>query len=375
MKRDDNMKKKILFFIATLDGGGAERLLLDLVNHMDTKKFDITVQTFYDIGIYRNQLNSYIRYKTIVSLENSFLRKIKGGFLWICLPSEYIYRKYIKADYDYEVAFLEGISTRFIACSRSKSIAWVHSGLYSNFWTKHMFRTFKAQMQSYQNFDKIVCVSSSTKNEFIQRFGNYDSLCVKYNFVDKDMILAKAKEEVSNIPDKKRFRMITVGRLDPQKGYDRLLSALGSLVKKGVECELWIFGKGKYQKKYENYILDNNLSDYVKLWGFHENPYKYMKYCDLFVCSSRSEGYSLVVAEAMVVGMPILSTHCAGPDELLGQGKYGMLVENSEKGLYEGIKAFYYSQKKLQFYAQISKKRIEFFDISTRINEIEKLFE
>lgn len=312
------MKKRILFFIATLDGGGAERLLLDLVNHMDADKFDVTVQTFYDIGIYRNQLSSNIQYKTIVSLKNNSLRKLKGGILWTCIPPEYVYNKYIKDEYDYQVAFLEGIATKFIACSDINSylIAWVHSGLYSNFWTKNAYRTFKAQQKAYQNFKEIVCVSKNAKEEFVQRFGNYNSLCVKYNFIDRETILSKANEKTDDMPKKYRFRIVTIGRLVPQKGFGRLLAVMKNLIKDGVDCELWIFGKGKCQKKLQKYILNNSLSDYVKLWGFYENPYKYMKQCDLFVCSSISEGYSLVIAEAMVLGLPVLSTYCSGPDEL-----------------------------------------------------------
>ncbi len=370
------MKKRILFFIATLDGGGAERLLLDLVNHMDADKFDVTVQTFYDIGIYRNQLSSNIQYKTIVSLKNNSLRKLKGGILWTCIPPEYVYNKYIKDEYDYQVAFLEGIATKFIACSDINSylIAWVHSGLYSNFWTKNAYRTFKAQQKAYQNFKEIVCVSKNAKEEFVQRFGNYNSLCVKYNFINRETILSKANEKTDDMPKKYRFRIVTIGRLVPQKGFGRLLAVMKNLIKDGVDCELWIFGKGKCQKKLQKYILNNSLSDYVKLWGFYENPYKYMKQCDLFVCSSISEGYSLVIAEAMVLGLPVLSTYCSGPDELLDYGRYGLLVENSEKGLYEGIKTLYNSPEKLKFYARSSQERVEFFDMNMRIKEIEALF-
>ena len=371
------MKKKILFFITTLNGGGAERLLVDLVNHMDAEKFDITVQTFYDVGIYRNQLNQDIRYKTIVSLENNILRRLQGRFFWEFVSPKYIYKKYIEDSYDYVVAFLEGIATKLISPAGRDfhSIAWVHSGLFHNFWTKHMYRSLKEQKKAYQSYEKIICVSNSTKKEFIQRFGNYAALDIKYNFVDKTAVQAKAEKNVEGVLYKKSFRMITLGRLTYQKGYDRLLSVIRDLIHEGLECELWIFGKGECQKKYERYILQNGLSSYVKLWGFQKNPYKYMKYCDLFVCSSRCEGYNLAIAEAMALGMPILSTYCTGPDELLDYGRYGMLVENNEKGLYSGIKAFYNSTKLLHRYSHRSKERMEFFDMHYRIKEIEKLFE
>lgn len=85
------------------------------------------------------------------------------------------------------------------------------------------------------------------------------------------------------------------------------------LVTEGFDFELWILGDGEQRTNLNRYIKDNRLGCYVKLWGFKSNPYKYLKVCDYFISSSRSEGFSLVIAEAMILGLPVLSTYCSGP--------------------------------------------------------------
>ena len=86
--------------------------------------------------------------------------------------------------------------------------------------------------------------------------------------------------------------------------------------------------------------------------GFKKNPYKYLKKADCFVCSSRSEGFSLVIAEAMMLGIPVISTYCSGPNELLEEGKYGLLVDNNEEDLYRGIKSIIEDEKLRMYYKQ-----------------------
>ena len=131
--------KKILFLIFDLGGGGAERLLTDLVNYLDETKYEITVQTFYDQGIYRKELKKSVRYKTIVSGKQELLKRMRGRFVWMVLPPVITYLWYVKEDYDYEIAFLEGIPVKILSAStntKAKKLTWVHTDLYTNYWTK-----------------------------------------------------------------------------------------------------------------------------------------------------------------------------------------------------------------------------------------------
>lgn len=110
------------------------------------------------------------------------------------------------------------------------------------------------------------------------------------------------------------------------------------LIDEGFEYELWILGDGIKRESYEEFIRLNNIKEYTKLLGFKKNPYKYIKQCDSYICSSRMEGYSLVVAESIILEKPIVSTMCSGPIELIENGEYGILVENSIDGIYSGMK-------------------------------------
>ena len=129
-----------------------------------------------------------------------------------------------------------------------------------------------------------------------------------------------------------------MGGLVQQKGYDRLLRIYNNIVKKEKNIHLYILGEGNQRKELEKYIRNNNLGDKVTLLGYKENPYKYVKKADLFVCSSYYEGYSTAVTEALIVGTPVITTLCSGMQELLDNGTYGMIVENNEESLYNGLK-------------------------------------
>ena len=143
--------------------------------------------------------------------------------------------------------------------------------------------------------------------------------------------------------------------------------------KDNIKYELWILGEGWDRPKLEELINKYSLSN-VKLLGFKENPYKYIKQGDLFVCSSKNEGFSLVIAEAMILGLPAISTNCSGPNELLNFGEYGYIVENNDKALYKGLKEIINDDKKLQYYKKKSSERVDFFNYKNRISDIERLF-
>ena len=109
--------------------------------------------------------------------------------------------------------------------------------------------------------------------------------------------------------------------------------------------------------------------------GSQNNPYPYIKNADLLVCASYFEGYNLTVAEALILGVPVLSTDCTGPNEILDRGRYGMIVENSKEGLYRGLKELMDNPEKLDYYKRKAKERLGFFDEEKTIKQITDLFE
>jgi glycosyltransferase involved in cell wall biosynthesis len=157
------------------------------------------------------------------------------------------------------------------------------------------------------------------------------------------------------------------------KGFDRLIKVVKRLNDENLDFDLWIVGEGADREKLERYIKENNLKN-VTLLGLQSNPYKYISKADLLVCSSRYEGFNLTVAEGLILERPVLSTNCTGPTEILDDGKYGMIVENSEDGLFEGLKKLIQDKNLLEDYKEKAKLRKDFFDEDKILKEIENLF-
>lgn len=210
---------------------------------------------------------------------------------------------------------------------------------------------------------------------FKKRFGFDNSLILKYNPVNEKIILEKSKESINEIKLNDSFKIVTVGRLVYEKGYDRLLKIHKSLIDNGFKHELWVVGDGNQRSQLEEYINKNNLKESVKLLGFNANPYKFMKNADLFVCSSRVEGLSTVVMEALICGTPVISTNCAGAMDLLGDSLYGVISENNEDALYETIKDMVLNKSKLNFFRAKSIQRGMDFTLERAISEIDNIFE
>ena len=371
------MKKKILFLIESFAGGGVEKVFIDLINNMDISKYDITVMSIWDYGVRKKDLRKDVKYKSIFPnikgisrVFHNFVEKSDGKLL---------YKLGIREKYDIEIAFIEGRATKIIGAStnpNSRKIAWVHIDLSQGHWTSRVFKeNTELEKSYYKKFNDLVFVSNSAKEGFIKIFGdNFPKMHVKYNPIIAPDVIRKSKEEISDIvkPTDKKL-LVTSGRLVSQKGFDNLLEACNKLNKDGVKYELWILGEGWGRSSLEELIEKYNLYN-IKLLGYKDNPHKYIKEGNLFVCSSRNEGFSLVIAEAMILGLPVISTNCSGPNELLNFGEYGFMVENTEDALYKGLKEILMGEEKLRYYIEKSKERINFFNYKDRISDIERLF-
>jgi len=370
------MKKKILFLIESFAGGGVEKVFIDLINNMDISKYDITVMSIWDYGVRKKDLRKDVKYKSIFpnikgisKIFHNFVEKSDGKLL---------YKFGIREKYDIEIAFIEGRATKIIGAStnpNSKKIAWVHIDLEQGHWTSKVFRkSIELEKSYYKKFNDIVFVSNSAKEGFIKLFGeDFDNLQVKYNPIIADDVINKSKEVVDDIEKPKDKKLlVTSGRLVSQKGYESLLEVCNRLNKDKFNYELWILGEGWARPKLEE-LVDKYKLNNVKLLGFKENPYKYINQGDLFVCSSKNEGFSLVIAEAMILGLPVISTNCSGPNELLNFGEYGFMVENTEDALYEGLREILKDENKLKYYIEKSKERVNFFNHKNRISDIERL--
>lgn len=325
---------KILFFIENLSGGGAEKVLCNLVNEMDQSKFNITVQTLWKVDADKYLLPG-IRYRYCYPSRSA----MRVNLSRLEAATGLTYPLHIKDDYDVEVAYLECGATKIIAGStntKAKKIAWVHCDLSKKISDLNAFCAKAGKW--YQKFDQIACVSRNVQESFTRLFDYSEKTQVLYNTIDDAAIRKKAQARIDGLPPKKRITAVSVGRLTSQKAYDRLLRVHKALTDAGCAYDLWILGEGEKRAELETYISRNQMSDSVQLLGFHDNPYPFMQEADFLVCSSLYEGFSTFVSEGVILGKPIVTTDCTGMRELLGDSQYGLITENTEHALFQGMR-------------------------------------
>lgn len=362
---------RILFFIDALSGGGAEKVLQTLVNNMNQQKFEITVQTIEEVDP-NGLLVPGIRYRAINRCKTNWGRKLFSYWLRLCAEFRWLYPLYIKDDYDIEVAYLECGPTKIMAGSTNQKalkLAWVHCDLEKKEGISAQAEKLK---KYYQAYDKVICVSENVKDSFIRLFGAEPEAVVLHNVNDEADILTKA--EAFGVPRAKGTNLVAVGRLTNQKGFDRLLEACSLLKRDGYVFRLRVLGEGPERPSLETQIQQNQLGDYVQLLGFQGNPYPYMKAADLLVCSSRYEGLSTVITEALILGKAVVTTPCTGMDELLGDSEYGLITEDSAEGIYTGLKKMLDEPELLKHYASAAKARGRDFSKNTILSQTEQFF-
>ena len=340
----------ILFFIESLSGGGAEKVLRNLVNAMDQTKFCITVQTLYpdDAGKY---LAPGIRYRYCYPAKN----RINELRMRAEAAAGLTYPLHIKGDYDIEVAYLECGSTKIMASSTNQKalkLAWVHCDLAKKADNPAAFARESAKY--YQKFDKVVCVSEDVHRSFQEMYGPIAETAIVYNCYDDAEILHKAEKQV---PAKEERTIVAIGRLTAQKGFDRLLRVHKRLIDEGIRYQLKILGEGEDRKALEAFVEQNDLTDTVTLCGFQEKPYPMLKNAAFYVCSSRYEGFSTTVIESLILGTPVVTTDCTGMREILGDSEYGLITANDDEAFYEGVKRMLTEPGLLEHYAEQAKIR------------------
>lgn len=363
---------KVLFMIHTLGHGGAEKVLVNLVNNMNQEKFDITVMTIFDTGVNKQFLKEHIKYK--YCFKHIFRGNIH--FLKIFTPT-FLYKHFIKDDYDIVVSYLEGLSARIISgCPNrdTKLVSWIHIQQYERKNASRSFRSYEEAKKCYEKFDKVVCVSNSVKNDFCSLFPLKEKCIVLYNTNETDKIKDLANDNKLDISFEKDFFYICgIGKLLHSKGFDRILNIHRRLIKEGFKIKTIILGIGPDKNKLEKHIKNYHLEDSFFLLGYQVNPYKYLKHSNLFVCASYAEGFSTAATEALILGVPVLTTDVAGMFEMLGKNEYGIIVPNNDEALYSGIKEYLESESKQKYYKKQAVIRGEDFSTKKTTHAVEDM--
>lgn len=366
--------KRVLFLIHDLGVGGAEKVLVNLVNNMDHRCFDITVISLFGGGVNEQFLAPHIRYHAV------WKKPIRGNSkLMKLLTPRLLHNLCVNEHYDVEIAYLEGPAARVISgCHHvdTKRICWIHIEQHTRECAAKAFRNFAESKTCYERFDQIVCVSETVKQDFLSIYPGIRNCCVKYNTLETELI-HKCKEETVDVDfSPNEIKLVAVGKISKNKGFDRLARIVKRLRDDGLHIHLYALGVGPDQEEIEAYLKENNLIQYYTFLGYQINPYKYVAKCDLFVCASWAEGFSTAATEALIVGTPVCTVEVSGMKEMLGEhNEWGVVTDNEDEALYEGIKKLAEDSSLLTHYRERAIERGKAFSTENTVKAVEALLE
>lgn len=327
--------KKILFAAYSLDYGGIETALVTLLKYL-SKDYDITLVLEKKQGVFLDELPKNINIITYTPSmnKNKIIRKFLNFIKQVGFKLRY------KNKFDFASSYATySFPCSFVARNASKnSCLWIHND-YLNFYDndvvkyKNFFQDLKVE-----KFKKIVFVSKYDRQYFNTEFPYLmDRTFTCNNLIDYEKIIEKSREKVDDLKKTDVPTFINIGRHDEkQKKISRIINATRRLNKDGYKFRVILVGKGSATKKYYSDCRD--LKN-VQLVGAKKNPYPYLKNSDCFILSSQFEGYPVVLVEAMILNKPIITTNVSDVKNDI-DNKYGIVVDNSEKGVYEGMKKF-----------------------------------
>lgn len=364
---------KILFLIHDLAQGGAEKVLVNLVNNMDRTKFDITVMALFGGGVNEQFLAKDIR------LINCHKKAFPGNshVMKIFTPKQ-LYHHYIKEHYDVVVSYLEGPSARIVSgCTdpAAKIVSWIHIEQKTKERASASFRSYDESLACYRRFDRTICVSDTVRKDFLKLYPLEKPVDVLYNTNESSQIVAASAETVpEDAFSDNEIKLVGVGKILASKGFDRLARIHKRLKDDGYPIHTYILGIGPQRSEIEQYLRENDLTDGYTFLGYQTNPYKYVAKCDLFVCASHAEGFSTAATEALIVGTPVCTVEVSGMKEMLGENnQWGIMTENDDEALYQGIKRLLDDPDLLAYYREKAAQRGKAFSTAETVQAVEQM--
>ncbi|MCP3032936.1 glycosyltransferase [Halobacillus sp. A1] len=359
--------KKIMFFMFSFSGGGAERTVVNIVNNLSRETYCpiLVIGTNKDAP-YLDDLSTDVR---VINLR---AKKLMTSLIPLC--------KCIKKEKP-DVLF-STVNQNNIVLSLAKVLSFKQSQLVireANNRTQSGNISFFNKFLTFLTYNlisnQVIALSNGVKKDLVENFRIWKSkITVIHNPVEVNKIKKLSHEPVKDFNfDNGQRIIIAVGRLVDQKDYPTLLKAIKKT--KGND-QLLILGKGVLEHKLKRMCVELGIENKVSFLGFKKNPYKYIKRSDVFVLSSKWEGFGHVIVEAMATGVPVISTNCnSGPAEIIGDNKYGLIVPTENSCiLAENIEKMIYDNKLKDKYAELGLQRAEVFSATSIIKEYEKVF-
>lgn len=359
-----DVKKKILFIVPSLSGGGSERIISIIFNFLNRKKFEPILVLLKNEGPYLEDIPKDIQIIDLQATQARYaiikiirtIKQVKPDIVFSTLGYLNILIAMIKPFLSKDIIFIARESNTVSVQNKQEKYPVLFDLLYKVF---------------YNNFDKIISQSDYMKKDLIDNYNIMkDKIEVIYNPVNITKIETLANENMTNFYKNDKFNLLTVGRLDYQKGYDLLIEAMRKLDKKFY---LTILGQGEDAAKLEQLAKSFDIEDNITFAGFQSNPYIYMIHADLFILSSRYEGLPNVVLEANACGTPVVAFNCPGGiGEIIENGVNGFLCEceNIDELAEKINKASSHNFDKNKIKRLIKNK----YDANTIIKHYEKIF-
>lgn len=363
--------KKILFVINTMGRAGAETSLLNLLRKLEGKGYDISLYVLMGQGEMIKEVPAYVRIlNPVFNVDSVLKREGRWGLAKTVLRSFFRNGGYVKKlgyvitnfvvmlhskrlqfdklfwwvvadgalrfdeNFDLAVAWLEGGSAYYTAkwVNAQKKAAFIHIDYEKAGYTRKMDR------DCWRYFHKIFAVSEDAKEKFLTLYPEYrDRTDVFLNMIDQEYIRKRAKEPGGFSDNYDGMRILTVGRLTYQKGYDIAIEAMKRLKDSKHSLRWYVLGEGDQRVNLEKKIAALGLEKDFLLLGAVENPYPYYAQTDLYVHAVRYEGQGIAVWEAQTLGCAVIVSNYCGSNEQIEDGKYGISCELSPEGIADRI--------------------------------------
>lgn len=355
------MKKKILFVIESLNCGGAEKALVSLLDLIDYDKYDIDLLLTQRGGIFEELLNENVNILDTIKFSKSVNKSIIKNILDFNILLSFNRLKYffmlkgnkmnlhkaqlfwkvfnkqidsLNTEYDIAIAYNQGFSTYYVAekVNANRKIAWLNIDFEKAGYKKDLDEKF------YNKFDVINVVSEEGAELFKKCYPKLSNN-IKYSedIINPNMIYNMANSEESFTDNYKGTRILTVGRLAYQKGYDIATKACKILKEENIDFRWYVLGDGEEKNNIEKDIQKYDISDRFFLLGLKKNPYSYMKDCDIYVQTSKFEGKPLTIREAHLFNKPVVSTNFSTAKSLLHDKSNCILTELNPQSVADGI--------------------------------------
>lgn len=362
-------KKKILIRIGSLRHGGAEKVLATFLKNLPDDKYEIDLLLNLYSGKYLTEIPGWINALYLNKGEMITTNRLQDiPVKTFRVMYQFVLKKFPKLlystilknkKYDIEFAAIHGFRDEILnsPLKSSKKIVWIHNDLRKT----HFHNYTDNEIRKFFGFDKIMVISEHIQKDFesLAKNENEKSRIVRiYNPLDTEEILRKSQEPRVKSRDKqpetsnRQPVFVSVGTVFPQKGFDRLLKVHKKLLDEGFIHRIKIVGDGYDFENIKKLKSDLGVVETAEMTGFTDNPYPHIRNADFFVLSSRYEGFPTVLFEAITLKKKIIATEVSGVREMLENGKLGLIVENSEKGIYDGMKKALTQPESFNAYSQ-----------------------